>query len=330
MINRKVSVCISTYNRIELLKLAIESVLNQTYSNWELIVCDDGSTDGTSDYMSQLENNNNQIRYIRHLNNIGKSNNMRSGFEAAKGKYFVKFDDDDILLPNFLEVTVSLLDKYPEIDFIGADHWVIDINNHRDESWSDRCSVQFGRKNLKAGIVDDLLKVVFVDQSFYIGATLFRSHSLREINYMRENLQSCEDNDLFVRLALANKTAYYLPQRLMEYRFHAEQKQRNKAIAHLDSHIKYLSFYKFSSPELEKVRESKLTQAKRQLGLCLLETEYSPKAKQLLLEGCSNSRLENLFGRIIIFIPSQFIRTRTIALLRKLKMLLGKNSELEG
>ena len=317
MIERKVSVCISTCNRIELLKFAVESVLAQSYSDWELIVCDDGSTDGTSDYMSQIEND--QIHYIRHPKNIGKSNNMRSGFEAARGEYFVKFDDDDILLANFLKATVPMLDKYSNIDFVGGDHWIIDINNNRDEEWSDRCSTKFGRTKLQEGIVDDLLKAVFIDQSFYIGATLFRSCVLKEINYMRENLQSCEDNDLFVRLALANKVAYYLPQRLMEYRFHSEQKQRNKAIAHLDSQIKYLSFYKFSSVELEKARESELTRVKRQLGLCLLETEDSPKAKQLVLEGCSNSKIEELFGRIITTIPSQFVRKTVIDLLRKLK-----------
>ena len=69
MSDRKVSVCISTYNRVELLKLSIKSIFLQTYSDWELIVCDDGSIDGTFDYMSQIKDD--RIRYIRHSSNIG-------------------------------------------------------------------------------------------------------------------------------------------------------------------------------------------------------------------------------------------------------------------
>lgn len=318
MIEPKVSISISTYNRCQMLKLAIASVVKQTYDDWELIVCDDGSTDNTSRYMSDLIGSNSKIKYIRHETNIGKSNNMRSGFEAARGEYFLKFDDDDILLPEFLELTVPFLDNHPEIDFIGGDTWIIDINGIRDLKWSDGCSWRRGRKELPEGIVSDLLKVVFLKQSFYIGAALFRTKVLREIDYMRRDLQSCEDNDLFVKLALANKTAYYLPVRLMEYRVHAEQRQRKKAIAHLKSYIKYLSYYEFKSEHLETVRLKNLTKAKRQLGLCLLEAESSSQAKQLLMEGCSSSKLETFMAWLVISIPFTSVRQKVIVLLRRL------------
>ncbi|MEC4815823.1 MAG: glycosyltransferase family 2 protein, partial [Scytonema sp. PMC 1069.18] len=119
----KVSVCIPTFNRINLLPVAIDSVLQQTYQDFELIVCDDGSVDGTPEFMSQYTDS--RIKYIRHPQNIGKSNNMRSGFDAATGEYFIKFDDDDRLTPEFLARTSVILDKDPSIDFVGTDHWVI-------------------------------------------------------------------------------------------------------------------------------------------------------------------------------------------------------------
>jgi glycosyltransferase involved in cell wall biosynthesis len=172
MSNPKVNVCISTYNRLELLKIAIQSVFDQTYTNWELIICDDGSNDGTLDYMTQLKND--KIHYIRHPNNIGKSNNMRSGFEATNGDFFVKLDDDDCFNPDFLAHTVEVLDNYPDVDFVGTDHWIIDINNNRDIAKSNLCSEQWGRLKLEEGRVNNLLKVVFVHGSFYIGSTLFR------------------------------------------------------------------------------------------------------------------------------------------------------------
>ncbi|MCY7278992.1 MAG: glycosyltransferase, partial [Phormidesmis sp. CAN_BIN44] len=193
-----VSVCIPTFNRKELLAIAIDSVLQQTYQDFELIICDDGSTDGTSDLMAQFTDR--RIHYLRHPQNIGKSNNMISGFQAATGQYFVKFDDDDRLTPSFLEKTSQLLNKNPHIDFVGTDHWVIDSNTIRNESLTQLNSQKWGRSQLPQGLVEDLLEVTFVKQSFQIGATLFRRKVLTEVGYMRSNIQNCEDNDLLVRL----------------------------------------------------------------------------------------------------------------------------------
>ena len=149
----KVSVCIPTYNRANLLPYAVNSVLNQTYNDFELIITDDGSKDNTAEVVSQW--NDSRIRYIRHLQNIGKSNNMRSGFDAATGEYFIKFDDDDGLTPDFLEKSIFILDRNPSIDFVGTDHWVIDINNQRDQKVSKLNSQKWGRTQLSEGIVNN-------------------------------------------------------------------------------------------------------------------------------------------------------------------------------
>jgi glycosyltransferase involved in cell wall biosynthesis len=294
MSNPKVNVCISTYNRLELLKIAIQSVFDQTYTNWELIICDDGSNDATLDYMTQLKND--KIHYIRHPNNIGKSNNMRSGFEAANGDFFVKLDDDDRFNPDFLAHTVEVLDNYPDVDFVGTDHWIIDINNNRDIAKSNLCSEQWGRLKLEEGRVNNLLKVVFVHGSFYIGSTLFRRKSLEDVGYMRPNIQNCEDSDLFVRLALAEKTGFYLQERLMEYRFHAGQQGINRAIPFLRDMIIYLESYHFKSKEIELVRQTRLSKNKLSLGILLTQTEKTGEGRKLILEGQNDSYFKALFG----------------------------------
>ncbi|NET72529.1 MAG: glycosyltransferase family 2 protein, partial [Sphaerospermopsis sp. SIO1G2] len=112
----KVSVCIPTYNRANLLPYAVNSVLNQTYQDFELIICDDGSTDNTAEIVSEW--NDPRIRYLRQPVNGGRSRNMRSGFEAATGDYFIKFDDDDAITPEFLEKTVQVLDTESSVDFV--------------------------------------------------------------------------------------------------------------------------------------------------------------------------------------------------------------------
>ena len=294
MSDRKVSVCISTYNRVELLKLSIKSIFLQTYSDWELIVCDDGSIDGTFDYMSQIKDD--RIRYIRHSSNIGKSNNMRSGFDAARGEYFVKLDDDDLFTPEFLAQTVEVLDNYSDVDFVGTDHWIININNIRNTTESDRCSNKWGRTELKKGIVKDLVEVIFIKGSFYIGATLFRRQSLEDVGYMRPNIQNCEDSDLFLRLSLAGQTGFYLPQRLMEYRFHSEQKGLERAIPFLRDMLNYLEYYHFDSAKLESVRQSRICKNKLDLGLLLIQTGQTEEGRALVLSGKSASHLKTGVG----------------------------------
>ncbi len=297
----KVSICIPTFNRVDLLPYAIESALNQTYQDFELIVCDDGSQDTTSQLMSKYTDH--RIKYIRHQQNIGKSNNMRSGFDAAKGEYFIKFDDDDRLTANFLVRTVPILEQDSTIDFVGTDHWLIDINNVRDEQKTVNNSQRWGRKNLPAGVVDNLLEAVFVNQSFQIGATLFRRQTLKDIGFMQPNWQNCEDNDLFVRLALANKKGYYLPELLMEYRVHQEQQGLSRAIHYLDDKLRYLASYKFDSEKLEYIRVKRFQETQLLLGLRLIEIGETQKGRELVLAGQSISPTKAWTGLGLSLLP---------------------------
>lgn len=297
----KVSVCIPTYNRVELLPQAIESVLRQTYSDFELLVCDDGSTDDTLELMAKLSDP--RVRYIRHDRNIGKSNNMRSGFEAAIGDYFIKFDDDDRLTSDFLKRTVAILDKNSAVDFVGTDHWIIDIHNRRDRDRTQRNSRQWGRSELGAGIVDNLLEVVFVKQSFQIGATLFRRSALEAVGFMLPGLQNCEDNDLFVRLALAGKQGYYLPELLMEYRVHAEQEGLNRALPYLRDKLRYLERYHFDAPPLEAVRKARAIETQLLLGLREIEAGKTREGRQRVWQAKAHSPAKAWLGLGLSFLP---------------------------
>lgn len=312
----KVSVCIPTFNRVSLLRLAVESVLNQSYEDWELIVCDDGSTDGTADFMSGLRDS--RIHYIRHLSNIGKSNNMRAGFDLARGDYFVKFDDDDRLNIDFLTHTCEILDNYGDVDFVGCDHWIIDINNIRQEKQTELNSQRWGRAFLKVGVVENLLDVVFRQQSFQIGATLFRRQALKEVGFMLPNLQNCEDNDLFVRLALAGKKGYYLPQRLMEYRVHSEQQGINRAIPYLQDKCLYLQRYCFESSDLEFIRKSRLAETQLVLGLRLIEKGEMQAGRKLLWQAKSVSIPKAFLGLLLSLVPL-FWRKKAFEKLRNLQ-----------
>jgi glycosyltransferase involved in cell wall biosynthesis len=317
----KISVCIPTCNRVKLLTAAIKSVLQQSYQDFEIIICDDGSLDETPILVSQYQHQDKRIRYIRHSQNIGKSNNMRSGFEAATGEYFIKFDDDDRLTPDFLSCTAAVLDRDASIDFVSTDHWIIDIHNVRDERKTQENSRRWGRSSLPEGIIDNLLEVVFIKQSLQIGATLFRRRSLEEVGFLRPNWQNCEDNDLFVRLALAGKKGYYLPELLMEYRVHAEQQGINRAIPYLTDKLQYLNSYSFESKKLEKVRRKRLAQTQLLLGLRLLEKGETHKGRNLILKGQSFSAIKAWTGLGLSLLPTG-IRAKVFQLVRIQKYIL--------
>ncbi|MEM9979993.1 MAG: glycosyltransferase family 2 protein, partial [Cyanobacteria bacterium P01_D01_bin.2] len=262
----KVSLCIPTYNRAQILPYAVDSVLNQTYGDFELLICDDASPDNTAEVVAQWDDS--RIRYIRHPQNIKRSRNMRSGYEAAQGDYFIKFDDDDALTPTFLERTVAVLDTQPRVDFVCTDHWVINARNQRDESATAANSAKWGKDRLCEAIIDDLLKETFVHQSLQVGSTLFRRDCLGDVDFMRFEADGCEDFDLLVRLAAVGKIGYFIPERLMEYRFHGGQTSLKQDIHFLSAKIFCLEGYRFSQrPALEAIRKAKLSGLKQVLAM---------------------------------------------------------------
>ncbi len=318
----KISVCIPTCNRVHLLASAIASVLDQTYTDFELIVCDDGSTDSTALLMSEFvvacgAGRHRPIRYIRHPQNIGKSNNMRSGFAAARGEYFIKFDDDDRLSAQFLERTSAILDKNSSIDFVSTDHWVIDAKNNIDKNQTKLNSQRWGRTELSVGIIEDLLATVFLRQSLQIGATLFRSRALESVGFLRPNWQNCEDNDLFVRLAIAGKKCYYLPELLMEYRFHAGQQGCDRAIPYLSDKLRYLTSYEFDADNLESVRLRRIAETQLALGLRLIEVGETQKGRRMVRSGKSVSEAKMWAGLGLSLLPME-LRGRAFVAVREL------------
>lgn len=306
-----VSICIPTYNRADILPYAVNSVLNQTYSDFELLICDDASPDRTAEVVSQWSDQ--RIRYIRHPQNIKRSRNMRSGYEAARGQYFIKFDDDDALTPTFLEKAVAVLDANPSVDFVCSDHWVINANNQREEAATAANSAKWGKDRLSVGIVEDLLAETFVHQSLQVGSSLFRRSSLETVDFMRLEADGCEDFDLLVRCAIARQTAYFIPERLMEYRFHGGQTSLNQDIHFLSAKSFCLDGYCFSQrPELEKIRQARVNELKQVLAMRLIEKGETQRGRSLISELKDVGKLSTRakVGQVLSYMPH---RIRQIA-----------------
>jgi len=113
-----VTVLMPVYNAEEYVKQAIESILLQTYSNFELLIIDDASTDASVEAIHSLKDD--RIRFIQNEKNLGLIGTLNKGFDLAKGKYIARMDNDDLALPDRLKVQVDYLESHPEVGVFGS------------------------------------------------------------------------------------------------------------------------------------------------------------------------------------------------------------------
>ena len=125
MNNKLISIVLPVYNGAGHISESIESVLKQTYQNWELIIVDDCSTDNTPEIIENFKKSDSRIRVLRNERNLKLPTTLNAGFAAAKGDYFTWTSDDNMYRPNALEKMVTVLEEISEIDFVYADYTII-------------------------------------------------------------------------------------------------------------------------------------------------------------------------------------------------------------
>lgn len=109
--NPTISIVLPTYNRAYIVGQAIESVRTQTYSDWELIIVDDGSTDNTRDVVASFHDP--RIQYLKHETNLGLAASRNTGIRSSRGAYIANLDSDDMWLANMLERTLAAFQDIP-------------------------------------------------------------------------------------------------------------------------------------------------------------------------------------------------------------------------
>lgn len=122
-----VSIGMPVLNGEQYLRLAIRSVLMQTFTNFELIICNDGSTDNSESII--LSFNDARIKYIKNDVNQGISVSLNRIISISNGKYFARMDADDIMLSSRLQIQVNHLENHPNLDVIGSCAFTIDSSN---------------------------------------------------------------------------------------------------------------------------------------------------------------------------------------------------------
>jgi len=205
-----ISVIIPTYNRKNTLPRAVESVLNQTYKPVEIIIVDDGSTDGTKEWFSEMYP---LVHYIYQVNS-GVSSARNTGINSARGDWIALLDSDDEWLPDKLELQVKLLQNNAELRFC-----------HTNEIWiRNGVRINQMKKHQKYGgnIFKKCLDICRISPS----SSLFHTSVIKDVGLFDESLDVCEDYDLWLRIT-AKYPVLFLDQPLIKkFGGHTDQLSR--------------------------------------------------------------------------------------------------------
>ncbi|MEA5626108.1 glycosyltransferase family 2 protein [Nostoc sp. UHCC 0251] len=217
----KVTIAIPTYNRSDLLKISLQSVLSQDYSDFQALVLDNASTDDTEAVVRSFADP--RITYVRNETNIGLFRNWQRAIELNSSCYLSFLPDDDIVLPNFISESVLALDNHPDVGFSVGQIEVIDNNGAFLEDKSRRFS-----SNFLEGFIDGLDFVhQIVDGRKWIllfcAAVMFRADALAAVGgYDTPHSKYLLDLNLYLRIA-AQFDLFFIPKTLAQFRSHAEQ-----------------------------------------------------------------------------------------------------------
>lgn len=194
----KVSVIMGIYNCASTLSEAIESILSQTYKNWNLIMCDDGSSDETYKVAdSYREIYPEKIKLIRHEKNKGLNVTLNDCLELADGEFIARMDGDDLCLPERFEVQVSLLRKHKEFSFVSSPMIYFDENG------------EWGKgKAIEKPIAKDFIRGC----PFCHAPAMVRIEAYRAVHgySLDKYTKRCEDADLWARMYSKGYLGYNL------------------------------------------------------------------------------------------------------------------------
>ncbi len=216
----KVTVQICTYNRENFIKQAIDSVLSQSFTDFEIIITDDCSTDNTEKVVNSYTDK--RIKYIKNETNLGIAKNRNKSLKMSNGEYIAVLDSDDYWIDkDKLKKQVEFLDLYKDYVLIGTYMNIVDKNNVLIKK-TKYINKYFFNYNFI------LKKLLLIKNFFCHSSVMYRKKEVYNIGSYDENLPiSWEDYDLWLKLGLKYKIAN-LNRVSVNYRIHESQSDANK------------------------------------------------------------------------------------------------------
>lgn len=205
MAEPKVTVLMSVFNEERYLRISIESILNQTFADFEFVIINDGSDDSTRTILDEYENQDKRIMVIDQEHS-GLAKSLNKVITVARGKYIARMDADDIAMPHRLEKQVNYLDTNPAIGILGSNAQMIDLNG------------KYLRQRLMPSTGLNIIWTILISNPFIHPTIMIRRDILIENNLTYdETYTASQDYDLWTRMLKYTQGAN-LNEQLIEYR----------------------------------------------------------------------------------------------------------------
>ena len=203
-----ISVIMSVYNSADYLRESVESILNQTFTEFEFIIINDGSTDDSWEILTEYAERDQRVKLFKNEENIGLTKSLNKGIALAQGEYIGRQDADDLSLPKRFEKQVALLDEYPEVVLVSCDLELINSEGQH-----------IGKKEMACD--RDLVPwyLIFYNRLAGHSQVIFRRDKVKSLGGYLENRRYSQDYELWCRLAKVGKIAV-LPEILLQLRIH--------------------------------------------------------------------------------------------------------------
>jgi glycosyltransferase involved in cell wall biosynthesis len=199
-----ITVIMAAYNAGDVIAHGINSILSQSYGNYELIIIDDASVDNTADIINSFDSPH--IRLIQNVRNLKQNLSRNIGIDAANGQYIAICDADDICLPTRLAAQVNYLETHPDVDVVGSNAYI--INNEGDI---------LGGLIIKHTEHRDLVRNIHRGGALLYTTIMARSQWMRKYKYPDDYHGQAEDQEMFLR-AYKESIFANIPEFLYAYR----------------------------------------------------------------------------------------------------------------
>jgi len=284
----KVSVILPTYNRSRMISEAIDSVLNQTFKDFELIVVDNYSTDNTESAVQSYRDK--RIRYYKNHNHGLVSVSRNYGIEKSGGEYIAFLDDDDLWLPEKLEKQLILLDSNKELGLVYSDYYNMDSNGNLI---GEPCFRSL--KPFRGNVFNELIVVNFVPQL----TVLIRREALDVVGGFNLKYRIAQDYDLWLRIA-ERYLIDFTEEPLAKYRIHGGNVSGNQRLS-ISENIQVVDYWLKKKRDIDRQFRKKAKQEQAIRHTWLLLYYFRNHENRKTLSSCLN--LIKLLPNSLVLIP---------------------------
>jgi glycosyltransferase involved in cell wall biosynthesis len=284
----KVSIIVPTYNRAHLVTETINSILAQTFKDFELIVVDNESTDNTEEVIKSYTDG--RIKYFRHQNNGLVAVNRNYGISKANGEYIAFCDDDDLWMPEKLERQVKLLDLNKELGLVYSDSYIMDENGNLE-----RYTLLSSSKLFRGNVFDKLFQSDFIPML----TVMIRREALSKVGTFDPKYIIAQDYDLWLRIA-EHYPIDFTEEPLAKYRIHGGSVIRNRELA-INEDLQLTEYWLGKKANLERGFRGKVKQRQAILNSSLMLYYFRNGEKRKAISKSMN--LIRLFPYSLVLVP---------------------------